>query len=455
MFTHRPSAQMTSSPRVQSSVSPVPHTGTPRSESASASPQWSNTSQFISDGNLDISNFINNSPYMPCVDPYLDDGAVYNSSQSGSPSPYPGETFYQPSQTLPANSLLLSPAAPYGTNSNMNMNTFYGLESHNHHGHSASQRPSPIPHIRIDTQFTSPPLTGANVSTPNHSSSALSAYSTSPPSGHKSPYTPPSISPASNTLIIDPGHHSPHSPTSLMHYGGQAMSPTPKSPYAPHTYTPSPTSSISAFGDMTLATHMDFPRNHVPHAPQMPRTVQPVPSVYDLAKMFPGFNHMVPQKTYRPNTQSDRRRYVEEVQLEQPIMFYVSGPDGLGISCRDALSSRFIRLRDRDDQMFINRGPSVSIRVQWPGYPAWSRQIPTRDFRTPPGPITRAKLAKNVAKTVDRFIIENSQKPMEDDADSRWRVGNDHISVDRLEIVGLQHVSMGSWQVHLRLRPAM
>lgn len=41
---------------------------------------------------------------------------------------------------------------------------------------------------------------------------------------------------------------------------------------------------------------------------------------------------------------------------------------------------------------------------QWPGYQPWSRQIPTKDFRSPPGPITRAKLAKNVAKCVERFL---------------------------------------------------
>jgi hypothetical protein len=44
------------------------------------------------------------------------------------------------------------------------------------------------------------------------------------------------------------------------------------------------------------------------------------------------------------------------------------------------------------------------MQCQWPGYQPWSRQIPTRDFRNPPGPITRAKLAKNVAKSVARFI---------------------------------------------------
>jgi hypothetical protein len=45
------------------------------------------------------------------------------------------------------------------------------------------------------------------------------------------------------------------------------------------------------------------------------------------------------------------------------------------------------------------------MQYQWPGYQPWGRQIPTRDFRDhPPRPITRAKLAKNVAESVARFI---------------------------------------------------
>ena len=41
---------------------------------------------------------------------------------------------------------------------------------------------------------------------------------------------------------------------------------------------------------------------------------------------------------------------------------------------------------------------------------------------------------------------------MEDDAHYRFRVGRGHITIDDLELVGLQHVSMGSWQAHVRLR---
>ncbi|KAI0736445.1 hypothetical protein C8Q72DRAFT_872257 [Fomitopsis betulina] len=153
---------------------------------------------------------------------------------------------------------------------------------------------------------------------------------------------------------------------------------------------------------------------------------------------------LVPQKTYRPNTQSERRRYVDEVQLEPPIMFYMQNPSRWGISLQDALHG--------DDLMFEQRAPSVSIRLMWPGYAPWSKQIPTRDFQIPPQPISRAKLAKYVAKTVQRFIQDIDQRPMEDDAEVRWRVGSAHIQLQDLALIGLQHVTMGSWQAYLVLR---
>lgn len=190
-----------------------------------------------------------------------------------------------------------------------------------------------------------------------------------------------------------------------------------------------------------------------PH-PRVGQTSAPLHSVMQIAQstLGPADPPMVPQKTYRPHTQSDRRRYVEDVELEAPIMFYLLSPDECGVPLREALNGRFMRLSGRDDLMFENRGPSVSIRLMWPGYAPWSRQIPTRDFRSPPGPITRSKLAKNVAKTIQRFIEEVQDRPLEEDADTRWRVGARRIIVDDLILVGLQHVSMGSWQAHLRLR---
>ena len=72
---------------------------------------------------------------------------------------------------------------------------------------------------------------------------------------------------------------------------------------------------------------------------------------------------MVPQKRYKPHTSSDRRRYVEEVQLDPSIYFYMSKPGELGIPLRDALHGRFAKLVGRDDRMFQERGPSVSVRL--------------------------------------------------------------------------------------------
>jgi hypothetical protein len=101
-------------------------------------------------------------------------------------------------------------------------------------------------------------------------------------------------------------------------------------------------------------------------------------------------------------------------------------------------------------------------------------QIPTKDFRSPPCPITRSKLAKNIARTVERFIKvlfpyglsivsrlstftlqEKSRAAMDPDEDPRWRVGPGHITIDDLVLVGLQHVSKGSWQCHLRLNRSL
>ncbi|KAF9563956.1 hypothetical protein CPC08DRAFT_632050 [Agrocybe pediades] len=166
-----------------------------------------------------------------------------------------------------------------------------------------------------------------------------------------------------------------------------------------------------------------------------------------------GAGPFVPQLMYKPHTTSDRKRYVEEVLLEAPLYFVCEHPQEYGISLKDALHSRTRRLRDRDQVVFEGRGPSVSIRLEWPGYRQWSRQIPTKDFRSPPQPITMAKLAKNVAKCVQRFMQDRKAMPMEDDADHRWRIGDgpNDIKLEDLVLVSIHHVSLGSWQPQLRL----
>ena len=88
-------------------------------------------------------------------------------------------------------------------------------------------------------------------------------------------------------------------------------------------------------------------------------------TVWDLARAYPTSGGVpVPQKVYKPHTQEDRRRYVEEVELGPPIMFYLQGPAECGIPLRDALIGKYIRLVGPDDEMFRERGPSVSLRLK-------------------------------------------------------------------------------------------
>ncbi|KAJ7173775.1 hypothetical protein C8R46DRAFT_1032018 [Mycena filopes] len=255
------------------------------------------------------------------------------------------------------------------------------------------------------------------------------------------------ISPATST------HELLLSPTG---YGSQHVSPHTTPPHLTPPTTPGGSQGHNSF------TRITEPRPPLPVIATEERT-QPLYTHRDQLQFFRDALSLpaagvsgpfVPQLMYKPHTNSDRRRYVEEVDMEAPIHFWVENPSECGIPLSDALHSRVRRLLKRDETVFEGRGPSVSIRLEWPGYRQWSRQIPTKDFRSPPGPITRAKLAKNVAKCVQRFIQERHGQPMEDDADARWRVGPgpNQIKLEDLILVSIHHVSMGSWQPHLRLR---
>ncbi|KAF9221404.1 hypothetical protein BS17DRAFT_711300 [Gyrodon lividus] len=174
--------------------------------------------------------------------------------------------------------------------------------------------------------------------------------------------------------------------------------------------------------------------------------------VVEQAIVETGTRNSVPQKIYQPYTEADRLRYVRGVVLKATIFFCSNHSVEWGMSLEDALKLRLKHLKDKDEPMFIGCGPSISLRIQWPGYPAWTTQIRTMDFKNPKGPITKMKLAKNIANCVRRFIETMNRRSMEEDSDPRWKVGQRHIQVKDLILVSLHNVSKGSWQPQLRLR---
>lgn len=168
------------------------------------------------------------------------------------------------------------------------------------------------------------------------------------------PKTPASLPPI-NHLAFSPHNNvllAPHTPYTPYHRPYSHL-PSPKSP-AMLMHLPS--SSINS-------PRVEYATEERYAAPNQQRVPSPLKTVLEFAAGFPNYDWIIPQRTYKPNTQSDRRRYVEEVDLEPPIMFFMQHPDGCGIPCRDALTSKFSSLAGRDDAMFKQRGPSVSIRI--------------------------------------------------------------------------------------------
>ncbi|KAG0709198.1 hypothetical protein DFH29DRAFT_993362 [Suillus ampliporus] len=222
----------------------------------------------------------------------------------------------------------------------------------------------------------------------------------------------------------------------------KGLSPIP-SPRSPHS---------AAMGSSDEGSFDQTSDDDEEDAPQPMEHVVKWKSIRELAVVVTGTNVYIPQLIYQPYTEADRVRYIEKVDLKEPIVFMTAHPDQWGIALDDAIKAKMKNLLDKDDSMLEDCGPSVSIRLQWPGYRAWTKQIPTMDFKSPKGPITRAKLAKTIANCVGRFIDEKEKERMEMEVDRQWRVGTRYIRMADLILVSLHHISRGSWQPQLRLR---
>jgi len=76
-----------------------------------------------------------------------------------------------------------------------------------------------------------------------------------------------------------------------------------------------------------------------------------------------GTGPFIPQQLYTPHTASDRKRYVEDTTLRDPI--YFNNRQGTcGIALSDALKNPANLLQERDVPVFEGLGPSVSIRIE-------------------------------------------------------------------------------------------
>ncbi|KAH9029308.1 hypothetical protein EDB83DRAFT_2229930, partial [Lactarius deliciosus] len=145
---------------------------------------------------------------------------------------------------------------------------------------------------------------------------------------------------------------------------------------------------------------------------------------------------VVPQTMWSPHTATDWRQYVEEAVLQKPIFF--EGVDGrLGLPLEAAAAGRCHDLRNAQQFAPLGGKSTTHIRIAWPGYKDYKRQVQIRDETSEHNPITISRFAQHIGRSVDAFL--------------RWQIGLSGIQRSDIIVIGAVHVSAGSWMPILQL----
>ncbi|KAH9034658.1 hypothetical protein EDB84DRAFT_56138 [Lactarius hengduanensis] len=158
---------------------------------------------------------------------------------------------------------------------------------------------------------------------------------------------------------------------------------------------------------------------------------------------------VVPQTLWTPLHRADFRQHVEDADLQLPI-FFIHGNGILGLSLEDAANGRCHNLRDANAHAQLGGKTTTHIRISWPGYQDFKRQVQIRDETTAHNPITVARFAQHVGRSVDAFLSSISRENLKS-SNLRWEIGNNEINRANIRVIGAVHVSAGSWMPILQL----
>ncbi|KZV72217.1 hypothetical protein PENSPDRAFT_629049 [Peniophora sp. CONT] len=170
---------------------------------------------------------------------------------------------------------------------------------------------------------------------------------------------------------------------------------------------------------------------------------------------------LVPQTLWRPASDLDHMRLVNNTRLESPIWFDMLA-GGVGISLADAVDGNREGLRDKDSQVSMNDKATTMIRLVIQGQPEKQGvQIHIRDDKVLKAPITRDRLVRHVGSAVEKIynvcsvlVFYTCAYPLTLPTQALGLLSgpNDrHLVL----IVGIIHVSAGCWQpLLLKVAPA-
>lgn len=180
----------------------------------------------------------------------------------------------------------------------------------------------------------------------------------------------------------------------------------------------------------------------------IPRQLSSPPGFWLIDRGIMDRGTVIPQQMWSPHSSPDRRQHVEKAQLQMPVFF--EGEDRrVGISLVACTNSRFHNLRDANNPAPLGHKSSTYIRIAWPGYKEFKRQVSTREANNP---INMAKFARQIGRTVDAFLQGCELDPgCVEDRRGRWRIGPGGIQSRDIIIIGTVHVSAGSWMPIMQL----
>ncbi|KAH9166322.1 hypothetical protein EDB89DRAFT_1910744 [Lactarius sanguifluus] len=156
---------------------------------------------------------------------------------------------------------------------------------------------------------------------------------------------------------------------------------------------------------------------------------------------------VVPQTLWAPYHRNDFKQHVEDADLQLPI-FFIHGNGSLGLSLDDAANGRCRTLRDANAHSQLGGKTTTHIRISWPGYQDFKRQVQIRDETAAHNPITVARFAQHVGRSVDAFLGNPISK---ENPDPRWEIGRSGVNRANIRVIGAVHVSAGSWMPILQL----
>ncbi|KAL4073516.1 hypothetical protein J3A83DRAFT_2553797 [Scleroderma citrinum] len=217
--------------------------------------------------------------------------------------------------------------------------------------------------------------------------------------------------------------------------------------------SPEQVRAMSAHGHSTAEREI-LPRNDPTFraegsisAPSFGSGTFPLPSrVPSDPRNIPGRGPQIPQERY--SIMAAKNLF----NRQDPIVFNLKDSTAQGIPISDALQGGGRHLEGAKDPVITLEKTSISLRILWPGYPSWSKALPTKTWGKHRAALTRAHLAKRVAEQIKKFYNERCNDHVTDPDGKLWKIGSGGIQLDDLVLVSLRHVSQGSWQPALCLR---